>query len=56
MGSCGGGTCGPNVRRILREEGCCDELDMKTRPRPLVFETPLGVFAGDMKDILDEEK
>jgi len=56
MGSCGGGTCGPNVRRILREEGCCDELDMKTRPRPLVFETPLGVFAGEMKDILDEEK
>ncbi len=47
MGSCGGTTCGINVRRILREEGYTSTLDSETRPRPLVFETPLGVFAAD---------
>ena len=46
MGSCGGSTCGDNIRRIMKEEGCDPAADGFSRPRPLIFETPIALFAG----------
>ena len=46
MGSCGGSTCGDNIRRILKEEGLDPAVDGTSRPRPLIFETPIALFAG----------
>ncbi len=50
MGGCGGKTCTELVERIFREEGVpLDEVAPGTR-RPLVAETPLGLFARGEKD------
>jgi NADPH-dependent 2,4-dienoyl-CoA reductase/sulfur reductase-like enzyme/Fe-S-cluster-containing hydrogenase component 2/bacterioferritin-associated ferredoxin len=46
MGACGARTCGPLVRRILREEGVAEEEIVEPRHRPLLVEVPLGALAA----------
>ncbi len=45
MGACGGKTCTELVMRIFREEGVPIEDVTPGTTRPLIAETPLGVFA-----------
>ena len=46
MGSCGGKTCTPLIKRLFREEGVpLSEVEENVK-RPLFVEVPLGIFAG----------
>ena len=46
MGSCGGKTCTPLIKRLFREEGISVSEVKENVKRPLFVEVPLGVFAG----------
>ncbi|MFO0759358.1 MAG: FAD-dependent oxidoreductase [Byssovorax sp.] len=46
LGACGAATCGPLVRRILREGGVPDAEAGEPLRRPLLVEVPLGALAG----------
>jgi ferredoxin len=50
MGACGSVTCGPILRRILREEGVAPAEVGEPVRRPLLIEVPLGVLAGVSRD------
>jgi len=46
MGSCGGKTCTPLIKRIFAEEGVPSDKITDPVRRPLEAEVPLGVFAN----------
>ena len=50
MGSCGGKTCAPLIRRLFRDEGVPDAEISTGTVRPLFIEVPLGVFAGAQEE------
>jgi NAD(P)H-nitrite reductase large subunit len=50
MGACGGKTCSSLIHRIFREEGVPAAEITENTCRPPFVETPLGVFAGQIKE------
>jgi sarcosine oxidase subunit alpha len=46
MGSCGGKTCTPLIKKIFREEGISTNEITPGTKRPLFIEVPMGIFAN----------
>ena len=46
LGACGGKTCGPLIQSIFRREGVSPDEVTQFTERPLLAETPMGLFAG----------
>ncbi|MBN1434419.1 FAD-dependent oxidoreductase [Candidatus Fermentibacterales bacterium] len=49
FGACGGKTCRPLLRRLIREEGIPAEEITDLTERPLFAETRLGMFSGTLE-------